>query len=176
MAPSFPTHGFRRKFAPHSTHAQNHSWMSSNHSLRRLTFCPATFFKGQRSISPYKRWSHRTTTTLGSSFTAFKQSKFQEDEFKCLIPWIRASRSSLIQGECRRIGGDPVTNSGRSACNVFQHSCRPAAEAKSHPNRKSTIAPGSSLNALPSFAERPARKSHRHPILPRTQPFNMFTN
>ena len=54
-----------------------------------------------------------------------------EQKFKCLNPCSRASRSSLIQGGCLRLGGDPITNSGRSACNVFQHSCRPAAEAKS---------------------------------------------
>ena len=51
-------------------------------------------------------------------------------------------------GEYPRLGSDPITNSGLSACNVFQHSCRPAAEARSHPNRRSTTAPGSSLHAL----------------------------
>ena len=56
-----------------------------NSSLRRLTFCPTTFsFKGQRSTNPYKRWSHRTTATPGSSLTAFKQSRSHEGS----SPWM----------------------------------------------------------------------------------------
>ena len=54
----------------------------------------------------------------------------------------RVCRSSLIQGDCPLLGGDPISNSGRSAYNVFQHSCRPAAEARSHSNRRSTTVLG----------------------------------
>ena len=45
---------------------------------------------------------------------------------------------------CLRLGGDPLSPTlGRSACNVFQHSCRPAAEAKPTSDSATCNAPNS---------------------------------
>ena len=191
---SFPTHGFGPNYAPHSTHAQGHSWMSSNQFAASTDVLPSHHASKANAPSIHTSASHivpqphlAVLSQLSSSPSStrkltmdvhgesvlhalFAIDRRRSKSSGVLIPWIRSSRSSLIQGECLRLGGDPITNSGRSACNVFQHSCRPAAEAKSHPNRKSTTAPWSSLNALPSFAD--IQFCH----VQRTQLFDVFAD
>ena len=150
-------------------------------SLRRLAFSPATIPKANAppihtsadrivlqphlavlslrpsSPGPTKKLSMDVRGGSVVTRTACHRWTAQQ-KFNCLIPWSRASRSSLIQGEClRRALLVELYHQLLTLCmsNVFLvESCRTTAEAKSATQyRKSATVPGCSLNAAERWQE-----------------------
>ena len=163
---------------PRSAHVQGQSWMPSNHSAASMDVLPshlpseANAPPSHTSADRIAPQPHLAILSLPSNSPSPTKKLPVDVRGESVLHALlaidgrhsrsssvrRASLSSLIQGEYHRLGGDPVTNSGRSACDVLQHSCRPAAKGKFHPHRRSTTASGNSLKALPNFAERPGKK------------------